>query len=102
MRNRLTWLVLVSATITITALHHLGRALATTAEGYKSTLLAVGRFGEIDVSSSFPPLRLKTDRERNDSGCRCKRRRDCQTCTCKAMSGRPAETPAGTRTLGIA
>jgi quercetin dioxygenase-like cupin family protein len=28
--------------------------LATTAEGYKSTLLAVGRFGEIDVSNSIP------------------------------------------------
>jgi quercetin dioxygenase-like cupin family protein len=28
--------------------------LATTAEGYKSTLLAVGRLGEIDVFNSFP------------------------------------------------
>jgi quercetin dioxygenase-like cupin family protein len=54
MRGRRTCLVLVGATIAVMALHHLGRAMATTPEGYKSTLLAVGRFGEIDVSSYFP------------------------------------------------
>jgi quercetin dioxygenase-like cupin family protein len=55
MRRRRTCLVLVGATIAVTALHHLGRALATTAEGYKTTLLAVGRFDEIElISSSFP------------------------------------------------
>jgi quercetin dioxygenase-like cupin family protein len=54
MQRRVTWLVLFSATIAATALHHPGRSLATTAEGYKSTLLAVGRFGEIDVFSSLP------------------------------------------------
>jgi quercetin dioxygenase-like cupin family protein len=58
MRRRLTrgitWLVLLSAAIAVTALHRPGTALATTAEGYKSTLLALGRFGEIDVFSSLP------------------------------------------------
>jgi Cupin domain len=54
MRRRLTCLVLLSATIAATALYHPGNALATTAEGYKSTLLAVGRFGEIEVFDSSP------------------------------------------------
>ena len=52
MRRRLMCLVFLSATIAATALYH--PALATTAKKYKSTLLALGRFGEIDVSSSFP------------------------------------------------
>jgi hypothetical protein len=54
MQRTLPRLLLFSATITTTALYQPGRASATTAEGYKSTLLAVGRFGEIDVSNSFP------------------------------------------------
>ena len=54
MRRRLACLVLFSATIAATALHHPRNALATTAEGYKSNLLAVGRFGEIDVFNFFP------------------------------------------------
>ena len=55
MRRSVTWLVLFVAAVAVTALHLHGGALATTPEGYKSTLLAVGRFGEIDVFSSFPP-----------------------------------------------
>lgn len=54
MRRRLPWLVLFVAAIAVTTLRHPGRALATTAEGYKTTLLAVGRFGDIDVFSSLP------------------------------------------------
>lgn len=55
MRRRPTWLVLFSATIAAaTALYHPGSASATTAAGYKSTLLAVGRFGDMAVSNSFP------------------------------------------------
>jgi len=52
-----TCLALFSATILATALYPSpsGSASATTPRGYKSTLLAVGRFGEIDISSSFPP-----------------------------------------------
>jgi quercetin dioxygenase-like cupin family protein len=42
------------ATIAAAALYQPGRPPATTAEGYKSTLFAVGRFGEINVSSSSP------------------------------------------------
>ena len=55
MRRRRICLGLLGATITATVLYPPGSALATTPEGYKSTLLAVGRFGEIDVSSFFPP-----------------------------------------------
>jgi quercetin dioxygenase-like cupin family protein len=43
-----------SATIATAALHRPGSPAATPAEGYKSTLLAVGRFGEINVSNSSP------------------------------------------------
>jgi quercetin dioxygenase-like cupin family protein len=53
MRKRLVCLVLLSVTIAATGLYHPRSALATTAEGYKSTLLAVGRLGEIDVFDSF-------------------------------------------------
>ncbi len=53
MRRRLTWLVLSGAAIVCTALHHPGSVSATKAEGYKSTLIAVGRFGETDVSSLY-------------------------------------------------
>jgi quercetin dioxygenase-like cupin family protein len=53
MRMRVVCLVLIGATIATTAFYHPGSALATTAEGYKSTSLAVGRFGEIDVFNFF-------------------------------------------------
>jgi len=55
MHKRLTWLLLFGAAIAASALYHPGIALATPAEGYKSAVVAVGRFGEIDVSSFFPP-----------------------------------------------
>ncbi len=45
---------LFCAMIVTAALYLPGRALATTPNGYKSTLLAMGRFGEIDVFSSLP------------------------------------------------
>jgi quercetin dioxygenase-like cupin family protein len=35
-------------------LYQLVNALATTTEGYKTTLLALGRFSEVDVSQSVP------------------------------------------------
>jgi uncharacterized cupin superfamily protein len=54
MRRRLTCLVLFSATIASTTFYHSVSASATTPTGYKSTLLAVGRFSEINVFSSFP------------------------------------------------
>ena len=54
MRKRLVCLVLLSLTSAATALYDSGKALATKAEGYKSTSLAVGRFGDVDVLHSFP------------------------------------------------
>jgi quercetin dioxygenase-like cupin family protein len=61
MQRRFTRVVLFSATIVATALHHPGSALATAAKGFKTSLLAVGRFGEIEVLNSFPHG-LKTER----------------------------------------
>ena len=60
MRMRRVCLVLAIATIAATAFYHPGSALATTAEGYKSIVLAVGRFGEIDVSN-FRSRSLKAE-----------------------------------------
>jgi quercetin dioxygenase-like cupin family protein len=54
MRERLAYLALFSATLASTALYHSGNALATTADGYNTTVLAVGRFDEIKVFDSFP------------------------------------------------
>jgi quercetin dioxygenase-like cupin family protein len=53
-RKRLTWLFLFSTTLVAAAFYHPGSALATSAEGYKTILLAVGRFGDVDVLHSFP------------------------------------------------
>jgi hypothetical protein len=55
MQRRLLYLLLFTTTIATSTLYHPGSASATIAEGYKSTVLAVGRFGEINVSSSSPP-----------------------------------------------
>jgi quercetin dioxygenase-like cupin family protein len=60
MRRRLACVALFSAAIAATVLDHPGSVLATPAEGYQSTSLAVGRFGEIDLSNFFPPS-LKAD-----------------------------------------
>ena len=60
MQMRVAGLVLAGAIVPATAFYHPGSALATTAEGYKSTMLAVGRFSEIDVSNFFP---LKAENE---------------------------------------
>lgn len=54
MLRRLTWLVLFSTILATTAFYHPGSALATAAGGYKTSLLAVGRFGAVDVLHSFP------------------------------------------------
>jgi quercetin dioxygenase-like cupin family protein len=55
---------LCGAIVAVTALHHAGRASATTPEGYKSTSLAVGRFSEIDVLSHSIPTNLANARQR--------------------------------------
>jgi hypothetical protein len=60
MRQRPTRLVLLSALmsvplIAVVALYHARKVLTTPAQGFVSTTLAVGRFGEIDVSNHLIP-----------------------------------------------
>ena len=57
MRRRLLWVVLFTAVIAITALYHARRAKATSSEGFVSTTLALGRFGDIDVANTFVPTK---------------------------------------------
>jgi hypothetical protein len=66
MRRRRACLLMFSPAIAVTALYHPGNALATPSEGYISTWLAVGRFGEIDLSS-FIPQALKADENEQHS-----------------------------------
>ena len=47
MQRRLTWLVLLSAAIVVTALSTQERSMATPADGFVGTTLALGRFGDI-------------------------------------------------------
>jgi uncharacterized cupin superfamily protein len=54
MPKRLVCLVLLSVTIAATALYDSGKALATEAERYQSTSLALGHFREIEATSTFP------------------------------------------------
>jgi quercetin dioxygenase-like cupin family protein len=54
MRGRRRCLMLLGPSIAATVLYHPGGALATPAEGYKSMLIATGRFAEMDISSFFP------------------------------------------------
>jgi quercetin dioxygenase-like cupin family protein len=53
MQKSLACLVLFSATIVTIAFYDSRMAMATEAEGYKSTSLALGRFREIDFTSAF-------------------------------------------------
>jgi len=52
-QRRLTYQLLFISTIAATTLYHPGCTSATTPEGYSSTLVAVGRLGEIDISNSL-------------------------------------------------
>ena len=54
MRRKLTWVVLLGAAIVVTALYA-GNVGATPAAGFVGTTLAVGRFGEINVSNHLIP-----------------------------------------------
>jgi quercetin dioxygenase-like cupin family protein len=65
--RRLTHLALFSATIAATALHHPGSALATAAKGFRSSQVAVGRFGEIDALSPFIPPTVAEELRRSDA-----------------------------------
>jgi quercetin dioxygenase-like cupin family protein len=59
MRRGLTYLLFFSATIAAPTLLH-NKTVATASEGYKSTVLALGRFDKKDVVSSYLP-NLKGD-----------------------------------------
>ena len=65
MRMRVVCLVLVGAIVAAAILHHPGSASATTPEEYKTTLLAVGRFGEIDVLTHFISPSLTKDEHKS-------------------------------------
>ena len=55
MKQRMPWLVLLSAAIVVMALHHAESVLATPANsGFKATTIATGTFGEIDVFNQSP------------------------------------------------
>jgi hypothetical protein len=56
MRRKLTWVMLLSAAIVVTAIYT-RKALATPASGFVGTTLALGRLGEIDVFNHLIPER---------------------------------------------
>ena len=66
MRKRLTWLMLFSAAIVVTALYQARRVQATPPDGFSGTTLAQGRFGEIDAFSRFIPPRSLEDKHGRD------------------------------------
>src|SRR5437899_1949650 len=53
MRRKLTWVVLLSAAIMVTALFHASPAWATPANGFASTPLAQGQFDQFNIFNSF-------------------------------------------------
>src|SRR5437899_12375168 len=53
MRRKLTWVVLLSAAIMVTALFHASPAWATPANGFASTPLAQGQFDQFNVFNRF-------------------------------------------------
>jgi quercetin dioxygenase-like cupin family protein len=63
MRQRLTWLVLFSAAIMVTALHYAGNAWATSPEKFTPTTLYKGTFDEIDVFNHFVAPKLTEEEE---------------------------------------
>lgn len=65
MRRKTTWLGLLGAAIVVTAFYA-GNVLATPAGGFVGTTLAVGRFGEIDVSNHLIPPNFWQSRHKGD------------------------------------
>jgi len=55
MRTKLTWGALFIAATIVTTLYHVRKAHATAAQGFASTTIALGRFGEIDVFNKLIP-----------------------------------------------
>lgn len=60
-KQRLTWLVLMSAVMAVAVLHYAGHAWATPPSGYTSTTLYKGTFGPIDVYNQYPPQNTGQD-----------------------------------------
>jgi hypothetical protein len=60
MQKKLMWVLLFSAAIVVTALYQARPALATPGQGFTSTTLAQGRFGEINVFNQFVSPSTKT------------------------------------------
>jgi hypothetical protein len=54
MRRSRTCLIVLGISIPATVSSYPGKVLGKPPEGYKTSLVAVGRFGAIDVTSSFP------------------------------------------------
>ena len=101
MRQKFTWVTLLSAAIMVTALY------ATPVRphrrsGFVGTTLAMGRFGEIDVFNHLIPPDFWKSRHNSDIWLSWQKTKGCQTCTCRATSGRPEEAPAGTHIPAIA
>ncbi len=67
MRQRLTWLVFLSAVMVVTALYYAGSVRATAANGFKATTLAQGTFAEFHVfNHSVLPNSTGTDNDENE------------------------------------
>jgi quercetin dioxygenase-like cupin family protein len=58
-RRKLTCLVLLGVAIIVTALHYTQDVWATSSQGFVGTTLAMGRFGEIDVSAHLSQPNFK-------------------------------------------
>jgi len=67
MRQRLTWLVLLSAAIVVTALFYAGSVRATAANGFKATTLVQGTFSEFHAfNHSVLPNSTGIDNDENE------------------------------------
>jgi len=67
MRQRLTWVVFLSAVIVVTALYYAGSVRATAANGFKATTLAQGTFSEFHAfNHSVLPNSTGTDNDENE------------------------------------
>jgi hypothetical protein len=96
MRRRLTWLALITTAIVVTVLYHAKNVMATPADGFVGTTLALGRFGEIDVSNK---LLLSPGNVWRSSQ---KTQGLSDVYVCRATYGNREERPAGTHTPAIA
>ena len=65
MRRKLTWGVLLGAAIMVTTLYN-ESVQATPASGFVGTTIALGRFGNIDVSNHLLPPDFWTSRHKSD------------------------------------